>query len=452
MTLWFHSLTQQVDQNGAPDRWSIAFVKAGTSIKAAAYKDPQFLAPHPAEIFADSFGRMPAIYLKPDGERLDARITYGSTGRVKEITGIDPGTPTPDAASSATPKTPVITKSGTVITLTKDDAGRVIVIPTATGQNSTVFLPRSGDVADGLTFTLKNEGGGVVVIRAAGYTLIDNIASILLATDQEAAVIASSGAGYETIARTPRPPRRVNVRSRTLTTPPTVTNPGDTYIAAASGNGWTINSLMTANGAGGWIHRRPDIGDTAIIDAESVTTPAGVSKIEVTWSGTEWVESSRRFLQIMSIQDSYASSTGSLAAHGGVQPTANFWTRNKLSTLVDSTIPGAVLASDVVTLPKGVYRITARRRVKGAISGKLAFRSLTTSSKAVKGMPLYLAANEQGEIACDGRIDVTATQESFELVFILAGTVAATTLGDASAIAGETEVYAEVTIQTLSAT
>jgi hypothetical protein len=151
-------------------------------------------------------------------------------------------------------------------------------------------------------------------------------------------------------------------------------------------------------------------------------------------------------------RDEYASGTGSLAAHGGTQPTANFWTRSKLSTLADNTITGSLLSADVITLPKGSYRITARRRIKGAITGKLAFRSLLTPSKAIKGMPLYLAASEQGEIVCDGRMLVTADTEAFELVFILAGTVAATTLGDAAAISGEVEAYAEVVIQTLSTT
>ena len=451
MTLWPHSLLQQVDHNGAPDRWSVAFLVAGTSRKATAYKDPEFASPHQPDILADVAGRLPVIHLKPDGVKLDVRITY-EDGRTKLIPGFDPGSPAVGDATTATPRTPVSTKSGVVISLTASDAGKVIPVTTAVGANATVFLPKGADLTDGITLTLINDGGGVLIVRGQGTTLIDRIVAIVLTNDQEAVTVVWDGAGFRTVARTPSPRKRILVRSRKLTNPPSVANPGDTYIAGATANGWTINYLMTANGAGSWIQRKPEVGDTAVIENETVTTAASVSNIEVTWSGTEWVESSRRTSQIMVVKDEYTSSTGSLAAHGGTQPTAGFWTRNKLNALSDNSITGAVLASDVITLPKGQYRVTARRRLKGAITGKLAFRAVSTTSKAIKGMPLYLAANEQGEINCDGRIQVTADTESFELVFVLAGTVAATTLGDASAIAGETEVYAEVIIQTLSAT
>lgn len=448
MTLWQHSLVQQSDQNGRPDQWTATFYVAGTSTKATTFKDSAFTAPHPLTVNADSWGRLPAIFLKPDGVQLDCRIAYGD-GRVAEIKGIDPGSPVTPSLTTATPSTPVVSKSGVTITLTAADAGRVINVATASGANAAVYLPKSNTVADGLPIILRNNGLGAVVIRPSPGDLINNVTGAVLTEDQETLSLVSSGAGYDITTRTPQAPKRVLVRNRSLTTPPAIVNAGDSYLAGATAGGWTINAIMTADGSGGWLTQRPAIGDTVIVEAETTTTSAGTAKLELTWSGTEWLPSSKRLAQVAVFKDEHVSGTGSLAAHGGVSPAAAFWTRNILNTVAANGIAGATLTSNIITLPRGSYRVTARRRLKGAISGKLMFRNISGST-FIKGMPIYLAANEQGVADLDGSFTVTAETETCELVFILSGTVGATTLGDASAIAGETEVYAEVAIQTLS--
>lgn len=477
MTLWALSLHQFNSIDGRPAASIVRFYRSGTTQPATVYRDPGFESPHPVEIRTDSLGRIPPVYLKPDGIRLRAEIsTVGSKARA--LDGIDPGV-TADVPTSlmSLPHNP---KTGVAITIGADDFGTFVQIPTTTGEVIPIGLPRVADVANGKIVGVQNRGAGIAVLRASGTDLIDTAKSILIPANGRV-LVRSTGASFESFAPTSPPPRRWLAKTRQLKTGPLSAVAGDTYLAPADASGvWAPNKIYVADGSGGWTPYLPDVGDQVAVADETVQAGSGADTVRLpllmTWTGEAWVPEymlakayaddsidakikpvgdrvtaleNRVANPVMRLLSGGASGTASLAVQGGVQPTAGQWTRAKVTSTI-GLITGASVGNDTVTLPKGKYLVTARRKVKGAISAIVAFRAVSAAG-FVSGMPVKLGTDQEGVAELNqGLVTVEAESATYELVFLLSGTVDTLTTGVAAAIGGVDEVYAEASIEKIS--
>lgn len=478
MSLFALSLQQFTDGAGRPASSVVRFYRSGTTQPVAVFKDPGFTSPHPVDIRSDSLGSIPPIHMKPDGIKLRAEITTNGT-KTRALDDIDPGLETTDVTPSAMslPNNPL---TGAGITIAVDDFGTFVQIATATGEAIPVGMPRVTDVPDGRIVGVRNKGLGVAVLRPTSPDLIDNAKSIVIPANASV-LVRATGASFESFAATPLPARRWLAKSRQLKAPPASSTAGDTYLAAADASGlWVPNKIYMANGSGGWSGYLPEVGDQVAVADETVQAGSGADLVKLplllTWTGEAWVpeyilakayandaiaalikpvDDRVKVLEdkaanpLMRVLSGGVSGTTSLAAQGGVQPTAGQWTRAKLTSNV-GLITGASMANNIVTLPKGKYLVTARRKAKGAISVAVGFRSVSGSGSAV-GMPVKLGTDTEGIAELNRAIvTVTAESETFELVFILAGTIDTLSTGVAAAITGVDEIYAEATIEKIA--
>ena len=247
---------------------------------------------------------------------------------------------------------------------------------------------------------------------------------------------------------------RFVVQSATVSVPPTGSPIGTQYLAPAGSTGvWTANSVYTSDGAGGWKRHQPVLGDEVTVrDATETLGNGVVAPVRMLYAGSSWVKQSALSGKVASlhVRGEYASGTSSASAYtlGAGAPTVGVYTPTQLNTTVNNTIIGASITNNVLTLPVGNYRVKGRQVFHGAIAARLKFVSTTTVT-ALKSMPLLIPASTSDIIDFEDRIAVTATTESFQLMFILSGTSTALTLGEAAAIAGEPEVYSELMIEAL---
>lgn len=247
---------------------------------------------------------------------------------------------------------------------------------------------------------------------------------------------------------------RFVVASATTTTPPTGAANGVMYLAPTGATGgWTAGNIYTSNGNNGWSSHTPVLGDEVITRDATTTVAGGVTvPVQYYYAGGQWINLASFYskTQTLHVRGEFASGTSSNTAYalGGSAPSVNVYTQVVLNTTVQNTIPNATVASNLVTLPTGTYRIRASHVIDGAISARLAFKSTTTTT-FLKGRPLNIPASTQGVIEVGDIISVTAATETFQLMFVLAGTAAATSLGLAASIAGENEVYGALIVEAL---
>lgn len=243
---------------------------------------------------------------------------------------------------------------------------------------------------------------------------------------------------------------RFVVQSATTAIPPTGSPVGTMYLApAGASGGWTAGNIYTSDGANGWVSHTPVIGDEVVTrDATTIIGSTTVPTRYFYYNGT-WLDESvfASKAAAFHLRGEFSSGTGSNSAYSlaSAAPAVNVWTQVLLNTTVLNSISGASVAGNVVTLPNGTYRITAKHKMKGAISARLRFVSTSTITE-LKGMAQSIIASTAGVVDVEGQISVTLASESFQLMFILAGTAAASTLGDAASISGESEVYGELFI------
>lgn len=485
--LWDKSLVPYTDHTtGKPVPSTIVFYYQGTTDEAVVYKDPDYTAIHASPIRTDYAGRIPEVHLKPEGRKLRADITTANW-KTKSLSGIDPQDhETADAATTA-PMLPAATKSGIAVSITDADFGTFVGVPTASGNVVPVQLPSPTSIPNGSLLGIQNAGDGLIPVRTIGSALIDEGKAVLLGPRQSL-VVRATGGTYETFGKTSPPKAKFVVKNRTTTTPPTSgVTAGDAYLAPTGATGgWSPDSIYEANGGGGWIRTTPEIGDTCAVIAETVSATSDTATITrpmiLTWSGTKWVDDAA-FASLVAenlvdaaltpltarvtaveakiatgeqqyrVTSQVASGVSSLVAQGSVQPVADSWTRILLTTTtggITLTDGSASTANNLVSLPKGKYRIRATRKAKGQIDAVVGWRSTSTAT-FLRGMPRR--ADTSINIVCelDDVFEVTGTSEQFELLVLLHGTVGALSLGDASAITGLEEVYAEAVIETRAA-
>ena len=479
MTVWDKSLTQFTGLDGKPALTTVKFFVNGTTAPATVYKDELFQSPHPADCKTDSLGRIPIVHLKPNGVKLRADFHTGSY-KVRSIDGIDPGSPA--STADTTPfLLPSKAKTGSAIAIAADDFGNFLEVTTATGAVIPVGLPKATTITNGQLVGLKNNGNGTLVLRASGVDLLDSGKSVIVGP-YASIMVRATGASFETFAGTAPQPKSFTAKTRQTKTPPGSSTAGDTYLAPddASG-GWAPTKIYEANGSNGWTAYSPAIGDRCTITDETVQAGTGTGIVALplvlTWTGTKWVaehalakaysddsvaaslkpitdrltalETSTDVVdQVVRIISGGSSGTASLAVQGGVQPTANTWTRSTLTTTTGAIV-GASISGNLITVPKGKYVASCRRKATGQISVAVGLRN-TSGSIFGYGMPIKLDTNQEGVCEAEVPFEVTAATDTFELVFILSGTVGALSTGVAAAISGVDEIYGEVTIEKLA--
>jgi hypothetical protein len=470
--IWDKSLGQFSDLNGKPAHTMVSFFKTGTTEAVRVFKDTTYLEPHAYAIASDSLGRIPAVYIKPGSGVLRADITTGKY-KLRSIDGIDPGTSLGTSAANVISFPTATTQTTNQVTITAEQFGSFVPIRTATGQAVPVMLPRATTVPNGPLLGIRNTGSGTVIVRPSSPDLIDGVKAKVIGPGKSL-VITPTGAEYFTFSESAPVPRQWTVKNRTTASPPSGVV-GDSYLAAANASGgWTTDRIYESDGSNGWIAYTPQIGDRAAVTAETVTVNnAGTDSVTLPlmliYSGTKWVseaayaearakvmiepvanrvtalENAKEksgHLQVIRAAQGGSSGTTSLAAQGGTQPTAGNWTVN---TLTESAGDLGSRSSNKITLPTGKYRARASRQVKGAISAALALRN-TSGSILVRGMPRLVDASANELVTLDGPFELSASTE-LELVFMLSGTVGALSLGDAAALPGEAEMFAELVIE-----
>lgn len=243
---------------------------------------------------------------------------------------------------------------------------------------------------------------------------------------------------------------RFVVQSATTAVPPTGSPVGTMYLAPAGASGvWTPGNIYTSDGANGWVSHTPVIGDEVI--TRDATTTVGTTTIPTRYFyyNGAWLDESvfNSKASALHVRGEFSSGTGSNSAYSlaSAAPAVSVWTQVILNTTLLNSISGASIAANVVTLPKGNYRVRAKHKAKGAISMRLRFVSTSTITE-IKGLSQLLLASTAGVVDLEGQISVAAASEAFQLLFILSGTAAASTLGDAASISGESEVYGELFI------
>jgi hypothetical protein len=112
-----------------------------------------------------------------------------------------------------------------------------------------------------------------------------------------------------------------------------------------------------------------------------------------------------------------------------------------------NTITGASVASDIITLPAGTYRIEASVPAYGVLNHR-AFLLTTSggSTTAVEGTSAYASGTQTCSAINKAEITIAAGGGTVKIQHLIAQTVATNGLGLATSMGG-TEVYTDVFIE-----
>ena len=146
------------------------------------------------------------------------------------------------------------------------------------------------------------------------------------------------------------------------------------------------------------------------------------------------------FADIAIFNETQASGT-----NGGTA-TASTWNKRTLNTTVVNNITGCSIASSVVTLPAGTYRVRGTSPALSVGSHKNRLQNTTAATTTATGTSEYVNANVQSY----GQFDVVftiASTSNFELQHFVQSTVATNGFGGSCGFASTSEVYSILFIQ-----
>jgi len=466
-------ITQFVDHSGPLSGWSVAFTDGQTNLPLTAFKSPALdpLAAWGTSVAADSFGRLPPLWLTPTGRSYRATITWPN-GTTRTIDGLVLASPDAVASASAfaAPSFSVTSRTGTSVSIAPADFGSVIDIPSSSAA-VIAQLPDISTVTAGRIIGITSDGpGGVVALPIAGQG-----SAIAITGSGSTTLILATGAGYRVIAQTAPTPSYYVAQTRQQTTPPPAAAVGLSYLMpSTAATGFLVDAIYTSRGDGTFTVHRPSTGDECVVldELETGTNAAGVSTSAprtLIYSGTQWVNrfdiikdliasavsasSTSTLASVAVIRDEYVSGTASLTAHGST-PSSGVETRANLNTIDFSNIAGLTLAGNQIMLPKGKFLIRAKRKVTGSFTGAVAkFVSTNVAVAALTGNPIVTDGGTVGDdewLEVRGVVTSPAAGTPFELHFIIAGFTSATILGLAASLPGVNEVYGMVEITTIS--
>lgn len=210
-------------------------------------------------------------------------------------------------------------------------------------------------------------------------------------------------------------------------------------LAADRANGVIWQRQMGSTTWGAWLRLTPNSFDQATWNTGTDTTEAQISPAKLSAA-----IGNRQ--QVMHVVDQKANGTA------GDNTTATTWATRTLNTTRTNTITGASLASNVVTLPAGRYRVTATDPAYNCDHHRLRLYNVTASAAILNG------PNEYARSSADAHV-TTATLDGFFTLSVQSDVRlehwcrfgSGSTFFGLAASTGEPEVYASVIFEWLGA-
>jgi Protein of unknown function (DUF2793) len=466
----FSPLWRCEDANGATVSGAkLKFYDSGTTTPKTVYADSGLSTSLGTTVTCDSGGA-------PANGGGTKTLVYAGTAAYKLVitTAADVALATYDAVrgaidtsgfsggGSGTSLRNVTTKTADFTVAAPTDLGKVFNCD-PTGGTFTATLVSSVTAADGFPLTIRHDGSANQVKIAtllgqyiklpggsstAGYTLTGKGHSVDLVADGGGWLIVQ-----ETQPLISHNTATLTVASR-LSTPPASPTGGARYILTGTPTGawvtYAAGDVVEADGQGGWIKHTPatDCGWQAFVKDEDT---------EYQFRGSAWVAWSNVTAPAVSYRALYIVADEKASGTNGGTSVANAWTKHTLNTEKEPSgttkITGASLASDLVTLPTGKYRVRARSCYINGLDVKTRWKSTTTATVILsQNTYAYTSGTVTTEVQSlvDGYFEVTGTTESFELDYYLLAAQATFGLGHPMALAATVETYAHVVIEDLS--
>lgn len=353
------------------------------------------------------------------------------------------------APESATPETPVVSKTA-AYTIVAADKGKLFNC-NCTGGSFVMTLPDVTVVGDNFRVGMRHDGtANTVTISSVLSQSIKQpgpaTSHISLTGRGETFWLVSDGAGWT--IESPFPHSRSNVAffpvADRLTTAPTSPTAGARYIVNGTPTGtWSSyaeHDVLEADGNGGWIRLTPptDCGWVAYVQDEDLLTQ---------FRGSAWTDLSNitapssTTLKHALFLDQRADGTV-----GGTATTAA-WTTATIQTEKTNTITGCSLSSNAITLPAGTYSVKAAKFMSAGNGQGIRLKLANGGSPIYyEGINNPLASAEKVTLHAFAAFTL-ASSDTLTLEYYAQSSSDTGDLGEALAISGNLETYASILIE-----
>lgn len=452
-------LDRATDANGNPVPGAkLKFYEAGTSTPKTVYSDSALTQSLGSTVTCDAGGyptsngsTQVSIYVGSDAYKLvvttSADVTVHTRDNLKGAPEI------PDVASTALPETPVISRTSTYSILSSDQGELIQADPT--GGSFALTLPSAITVGDGWRVGVRHNGAStsnVATVRAIGGQAVgapgqSAATSISLTGYGQTIWLVSNGADWvidgtaEPLMMGGLPLFKVTDR---LAAPPTSPVGGNRYIINGTPTGvWLTlgfaeKDIVESDGNGSWLKYTPQSGWMAWVDDEDLLS---IYK-DGAWddqTGMSTPGTSTRKVAIFLDQKSDGTVGGSV--------TTGAWTTHALQTTVVNTLDSAVLATNVITLGAGTYKITGRFVIQDVNGAGISL--LQGASTRHYGINQSSGADTTSPHV-ETVITIASGTDTIALQYYAQNSNSTSDLGPALALSGNLETYAILTIEDLS--
>jgi hypothetical protein len=473
----FSPLDRVTDDDGNPVSGALINVYAvGTTSPLDVYSDQVLSTVLPNPVVCNSVGQPTSdgsatciVYVGTSSYKLVVTDAEGALIPGMSYDAIRGADEIPTAADSGLPTTPVVNQTMSRAILSTDQ-GKLI---NASGASTVLTLPDAGAeaIGDAWRVGVKHDdatAGRSVAIRTTGGQTITHpgqasATSVALTGLGETMWFVSDGSDWHVDTYVPQlihgTTGIIPIADR-LTAPPASPTGGACYIINGTPTGaWATlsfveNQIVRSDGNGSWVSYTPTAGWLAYVVDEDLYSK---------WDGSAWSDlMGMEAAQSSTLECAVFQHQVSNGTVGGTA-TAAAWTTRTLNTEVKNTITGCSLASSQITLPVGTYHFNFWQAFHRAEEAQMRIAIIsgtaTPSDGIVGGRANYgQQADSGGDTvamyfgAPPGSGVLTVTAEAVvELQYYVAASAGGTSgLGSPSA-AVSTEVYAGVTILSLTA-
>jgi hypothetical protein len=363
----------------------------------------------------------------------------------------------PEAATTALPTTPVISKTG-AYTVTVAERGKLINA-NPTGGSFAITMPSAVTMGDNFRVGVRHAGSAnqVSVVASGGQFIRAHKAlrSYPLTGMGETIWLVSDGSDW--VVDSYHPPfwkadSPYFIVLDRLTAPPANPDAGARYLINGEPTGlWASLSfeehdIAEADGNGSWIQHTPESGWRAFDRDEEQSLVFRDGQ----WENFQ-VDPGTSVLKQLWAQDQRTGSSAGTATTGA-------WTTSVFNTSLVNTIDDASLAANTFTLPAGTYEVDAQKTFLMTKLSKIRFRAVDDSIDPIYGVQAYIgdydANSDQrtetgGILTLKGRFTITESTD-----FVLEYRVSEEPSGSFDGLGNLTgvnpEVYANIVITDLS--
>jgi hypothetical protein len=359
--------------------------------------------------------------------------------------------------TTALPTTPVISKTG-AYTVTVNERGKLINA-NPTGGSFAITMPSAVTMGDNFRVGVRHAGSAnqVSVVASGGQFIRahKSLRSYPLTGMGETIWLVSDGSDW--VVDSYHPPfwkadSPYFIVLDRLTAPPANPDAGARYLINGEPTGlWASLSfeehdIAEADGNGSWIQLTPESGWRAFDRDEEQSLVFRDGQ----WENFQ-VDPGESTLGHFVVQN---QQTSGISGGNGI---TGAWTASVLNTSIVNTITGASLASNKITLPPGIFQITASRSFYKTRRARIRFKTADDNSIIRYGPQAYIGdydANSDGNTETGGVLTMSTVIEisnptDFVFEYYIENNTAGNQLGLAHSI-GVVEVYAEVLIVDLS--